>query len=80
MSASRLSKGKARHEAARILRRYVPRHPEETRLEEILSDAEVFLTGWKIHTERGLPKTNHFIENNKAIGWWWTIQKDSPRT
>ena len=64
--------------AARILRRYVPRHPEETQLDEMLSDAEVFLKGWKIHTERGLPETNHFIENNKAIGWWWTIQKDSP--
>lgn len=65
-------------EAARVLRKYAPRHPEETQLGEILSDTEVFLKGWKIHTERGLPETNHFIENNKAIGWWWTIQKDSP--
>ena len=65
-------------EAAGILRRHVLQNPGETRLDEILSDAEVFLRGWKIHSERGLPETNHFIENNKAIGWWWTIQKDSP--
>lgn len=64
--------------AVEILRRYVPDHPEETRVAEMLSDAETFLKGWEIHTKRGLPETNHFIENDKAIGIWWTIQQDSP--
>ena len=65
-------------EAAKILRKYMAAHPEENGVAEILADAEVFLKGWKIHTERGLPETNHFVENDKAIGLWWTIQDDSP--
>jgi hypothetical protein len=66
------------HEAARVLRKHVAAHPEEHGLAELLADADVFLKALEIHTTRGEMGKNHFLENNKAIAWWWMIREDSP--
>ncbi len=65
-------------EAIEVLTPYCQAHPEETRLAEILQDAKIFQKALTLHRERGKLGTNHFIENDKAIGWWWLIKEDSP--
>ena len=62
-----------------VLRAHVKENPEAFGLAEILSDAEIFQKAMQIHVQRGgAAESNHFQENDKAIGWWWTIQPDSP--
>jgi hypothetical protein len=62
-----------------VLRAYVKEHPEAFGLAELLSDAEIFQKAMQIHVQRGgAAESNHFLENDKAIGWWWMIQPDSP--
>ena len=66
-------------ECLAILRPYVEAHPEEHGVAELLSDAEIFQKAMEIHVNRGgAAESNHFLENDKAIGWWWMIQPDSP--
>jgi len=67
-------------QALPVLRQYVKAHPEAYGLAEILSDAEIFQRAMHIHVNRGgaEAESNHFVENDKAIGWWWMIQPDSP--
>ncbi|MHC4143812.1 MAG: hypothetical protein ACYSUD_03435 [Planctomycetota bacterium] len=61
-----------------ILRSYLAKHPGEYGLAEILSDAEVFQKAMGLHRKRGQLGKNHFLENDKAIGWWLMIRPDSP--
>jgi len=68
-------------EAISALRACVEANPREYGLAELLSDAEVFQKAMQIHVTRGRggdAESNHFLANDKAIGWWWTIQPDSP--
>ena len=70
--------------AIEILRQHVRVHPEETVLAEHLQDAEYFQKALTTHLTRGHLADdkgrgkNHFIENDRAIGWWWLIGEDSP--
>ena len=65
--------------ALSILRSYAAEHSEETGVQEVLQDAEYFAKALQIHLERGAIGTrNHFIENDKALGWWWLIGERSP--
>jgi hypothetical protein len=61
-----------------ILRSYLSRHPSEYGLAELLSDAEIFQKAMDLHRKRGQLGKNHFLENDKAIGWWLMIKPDSP--
>ena len=66
-------------ECVTILRPYIEAHPDEHRLAEFLYEAEIFQKAMQIHVNRGgETESNHFLENDKAIGWWWMIQPDSP--
>ena len=67
-------------QALPMLRAYCKAHPNAFGLAEILSDAEIFHKAMQIHVNRGgaQAESNHFLENDRAIGWWWTIQPDSP--
>ena len=67
-------------QALPALREYVKANPNAYGLAEVLSDAEIFQKAMQIHVNRGGAKSesNHFLENDKAIGWWWMIQPDSP--
>jgi len=72
--------------ALATLRAYVARHPEENCVAELLEDAEAFQRALQIHLTRAkiqivngrAVQKNHFIENDKAIGWWWLINESSP--
>lgn len=65
-------------QAIDVLRPYVAEHPDQYGVVELLSDAEIFQRAIQIHSTRGQLGKNHFIENDKAIAWWWMIQPDSP--
>jgi hypothetical protein len=66
-------------ECLATLRPYVKAHPEEHGLAELLSDAEIFQKAMQIHVNRGGDaESNHFLDNDRAIGWWWMLQPDSP--
>lgn len=66
-------------EALKILRTAVKANPQERGLAEVLSDAEIFQKAMTIHVNRGGDaESNHFLDNDRAIGWWWMIQPDSP--
>ncbi len=60
------------------LRRYVSANPRETGIAELIQDAEIFQHARTLHLTRGELGKNHFVENEKAIGWWWLIKEDSP--
>ncbi len=72
--------------ALKVLQEYVAAHPEENGVAEVLQDAEIFQKALTTHLTRGqiriingeAVQRNHFIENDKAIGWWWLIKEDSP--
>ena len=66
--------------AIKILGPFVASHPEETQLAELLADAKVFEKAWQLHVTRGSAAQgeNHFVENTKAICWWWGLPEDSP--
>ncbi|MHC4166472.1 MAG: hypothetical protein ACYSWQ_05905 [Planctomycetota bacterium] len=67
-------------QALPVLRAYVKANPDAHGVAELLSDAEIFQRAMHIHVNRGgaEAESNHFVENDKAIGWWWMIQPDSP--
>jgi hypothetical protein len=65
-------------EAVEVLRDYVAANPADYAVAELLQDTEIFLKALTLHRERGKLGTNHFIQNDKAIGWWWLIKDDSP--
>lgn len=66
-------------EALNVLRVAVKANPQELGLAELLSDAEIFQKAMTIHVNRGgEEESNHFLDNNRAFGWWWMIQPDSP--
>jgi len=66
-------------EALKVLRSAVKENPQERGLAEVLSDAEIFQKAMTIHVKRGGDaESNHFLDNDRAIGWWWMIQPDSP--
>ena len=45
--------------------------PGEFSLAELLSDAEIFEMAMQLHVNRGGDaESNHFLDNNRAIGWW----------
>jgi hypothetical protein len=45
---------------------------------EIESDAGIFEQALRLHLTRGDVGKNHFLENIKAVGWWWLIPEESP--
>lgn len=55
--------------ALEILRPYLSQHPHEYGLAQHLSDAEIFQKAMNLHRKRGQLGKNHFLENDKAIGW-----------
>ena len=63
-----------------VLRNYVESHPEENGVAEILQDAELFDKALHIHLTRGEAALgeNHFVENDKAISYWWLINEGTP--
>jgi len=69
-----------------VLRKHVAEHPQDNGVAEVLQDAEIFNKALTIHLTRGqigfvdgqAVQKNHFIENDKAIGWWWLIKEGSP--
>ena len=65
-------------EALATLREYVKARPSENSVAEIESDAEIFERALRLHLTRGDVGKNHFLENIKAIGWWWLISEESP--
>ena len=65
--------------ALATLRAHLKEKPDEFGLAELLSDAEIFEKAMQIHVNRGgNAESNHFLDNDRAIGWWWMIQPDSP--
>jgi len=66
--------------AINILKPYVATHPDENQVAEMLQDAEIFDKAMQIHLTRGefMLGENHFVENGKALSWWWMIHKDTP--
>ncbi len=64
--------------ALALLREYAAAHPDENGAAELVQDAAIFEEALTIHLTRGELGKNHFIENDKAIGWWWLINDDSP--
>ncbi len=64
--------------ATAVLRTYVAENPDDYAVAEILGDAEIFLRALDLHLTRGDLGKNHFLENDKAIGWWWMLQEGSP--
>jgi hypothetical protein len=73
--------------AIESLRTHLRQYPEETGIAWGLRDAETFHTGLVLHLNRGLmpgeggrseQTGNHFIENNKAMAWLLSINKQSP--
>jgi len=72
--------------AIKVLRKHVAARPEDNGVAEVLQDAEIFQKALTIHLTRGqigmvdgkAVQKNHFIENDKAIGWWWLINEGSP--
>ncbi|HIE97508.1 MAG TPA: hypothetical protein EYQ63_10965 [Fuerstia sp.] len=66
-------------QAIAILRPHVAANPEDHAAAELLADAEIFQKAMSLHVHRyGELESNHFLGNDRAIGWWWTIQPDSP--
>ena len=64
--------------ALEVLRPYLARHPDQYGLAEHLTEAEIFRKAMELHRKRGQLGKNHFLENDKAIGWWLMIKPDSP--
>ncbi|MHC4994949.1 MAG: hypothetical protein ACYTGQ_07840, partial [Planctomycetota bacterium] len=65
--------------ALEILRPYVAQNPKAYGLAELLADAETFDRAMDLHVNRGGElESNHFLDNGRAVGLWWTIQPDSP--
>ncbi len=66
--------------ALRILRPYVRAHPDHNGVADIFHDAELFDKALDIHVTRGEAPLgeNHFLENCKAINYWWMIHDTSP--
>ncbi|MFC1735152.1 hypothetical protein ACFL1X_03480 [Candidatus Hydrogenedentota bacterium] len=70
-------------EATAILEPYVAANPDQNEVADLLTDAKVFQKGWELHEDRGKLLSfplykNHFVENCKAIAWWWMIPPESP--
>lgn len=66
-------------QAIAILKRHMDDNPQDRALAELLSDAEIFQKAMHIHIHRaGELESNHFLGNDRAIGWWWMIQPTSP--
>ena len=61
-----------------ILQSYLAKNPREYGLAEHVSDAEIFQKAMNLHRQRGQLGKNHFVENDKAIGWWLMIKPGSP--
>ena len=63
-----------------VLHNYVDSHPEEDGVRELLDDALLFDKALDIHITRGEAPLgeNHFMENCKAIGYWWFINEGTP--
>jgi len=64
--------------ALTVLAQDASTNPQDTVVAELAQEAKLFLRGLKHHLERGKLGTNHFIENDKAVGWLWLIGEDSP--
>lgn len=65
-------------EAIEVLRSYLVENSGEYGLVELLTDAEIFQKAMELHRKRGQLGKNHFLENDKAIGWWLMIKPGSP--
>ncbi|MFC1734602.1 tetratricopeptide repeat protein [Candidatus Hydrogenedentota bacterium] len=66
--------------AIEILEEAVRDNPKENQLAELLNDAQIFEKAWETHKTRGdaAKDKSHFIENARAISWWWLIPEESP--
>ena len=64
--------------ALKVLRKHAASHLRDNGVAELVQDAEIFQRALTMHVNRGALGTNHSIENDKAIGWWWLINEGSP--
>ncbi|UCF17404.1 MAG: hypothetical protein JSW59_08055, partial [Phycisphaerales bacterium] len=65
-------------EALKVLRSYLAENPGEYGLAEYLNDAVIFQKAMELHRKRGQLGKNHFLENDRAIGWWLMLKPGSP--
>ncbi len=65
-------------EAIPGLKKYLKANPADNPAAEALEDAMVMTKAFEVFDGRIGHGKNHFVEKQKAIGWFWLIPQDSP--
>lgn len=66
--------------AAKSLESWLAGNPDAVEVSDYLTDAKRYLFAEILHVTRGQASEgeNHFVENCRAIAWWWQIRPGSP--